>query len=212
MNIVVFGAAGDVGRRVVREALARQHEVTGVVRRPSQREAMQEGVTPALLDIADPDGVAALLKAHDLAISAVRPPDGREEELVALTRTVLLAAGQTGTRVLVVGGAASLKLPGDEKTTLFDSGNIPQAVMPIARACLAQWDTCQSEKRADWAYLCPPASLVPGVRTGQFRRGGDILLTDETGKSEISLEDFAVALLDEAEQPQHSRQLFTVAY
>lgn len=212
MKIVVFGAAGDVGRRAAGEAMARGHDVTGVVREAAQASRLPAGVRLAVADAADSASVAGVMAGHDAAIGAIRPPDGREGELAGLTRSMLDGAALARVRLLVAGGASSLKLPGAGETTLLESGWISEAFMPIARASFAQWEMCRAETRADWTYLCPPSMLVPGARTGVFRRGTDTLVVDADGESAISFEDFAVALIDEVEEPAHRRARFTVGY
>lgn len=213
MNIIVLGARGDVGSRVVAEALARDHSVTAVVRNDAQVQVLPLAVTARVADVLNLEQVAELMAGHDLAVSALRPPEGQEELLVNLTQSVLDAAACAGLRILVVGGAASLKLPDQSGDTVLTApGFLPEAVVPIARACQAQYELCAAETRADWSYLCPPAMLTPGVRTGRYRLGSDILLCDADGNAAISMEDFAVALIDEAETPQHKRARFTVAY
>lgn len=213
MRIIVFGARGDVGSRVVAEAGQRGHTVTAVVRARAQLADLPPGVTGVVADVADTPALADLMAGYDLAVSAVRPPDGLEDTLVPLTGSVLSAAAQAGIRVLIVGGAASLKLPDQsDATVLTAEGFLPTSVVPIARACNAQYELCAAEKRARWAYLSPPALLRPGTRTGTYRVGSDVLLVDAEGNSEISMEDFAVALIDEAEMPRHTRARFTVAH
>lgn len=213
MKITVFGAAGDVGSRIVAEALSRGHTVAAVVRDEAQFSKLPEAVTPRRGDAGNADEVARLLDGQDLAISALRPADGREEALVTLTRAVLEGAGASGVRALIVGGAASLRLPdGSGHTVLTAPGFLPDTVLPIAGACYSQYLLCTLETRTDWSYLCPPAMLTPGQRTGTYRAGSDSLLVDAAGESRISMEDFAVAMLDEAEKPRHSRTCFTVAY
>lgn len=211
MKIIVFGARGDVGSRVVAEALSRGHAVTGVVRNGEQAQDLPSSASAAVADVADTDRVAALMADHDLAISAIRPPDGKEPLLVPLTQSLLDAAAESRSRILVVGGAASLKLPdGNGETVLTAPGFLPDAVRPIALACQAQYELVTSDNRMDWAYLCPPGMLSPGTRTGTYRTGSDTLVVAEDGTSSISMEDFAVALIDEAETPQHTRTRFTV--
>lgn len=213
MKIIVFGARGDVGSRVVAEAQARGHAVTAVVRAQAQLAALPPGVTGLVADVADTGKIAALMARYDLAVSAVRPPDGQEDSLVPLTRSVLHAAALAHIRVLIVGGAASLKMPDQsDATVLTAEGFLPTSVIPIARACNAQYELCAAETEARWAYLCPPALLMPGTRTGAYRVGSDVLMVDAAGGSEISMEDFAVALIDEAEMPQHTMARFTVAH
>lgn len=213
MKMIVFGARGDVGSRVVSEALTRWHSVTAVVRKEAQVTSLPPSVTACTADVSNAAQVADIMAGHDLAISAVRPPDGQEDLLVALTGSVLDAAAQALVRVLVVGGAASLLLPDESGYTVLTAPDfLPDAVLPIARACQAQYELCLTETRAEWSYLCPPAMLTPGTRTGRYRHGSDVLLCDADGNAAISMEDFAVALIDEAERPQHSRARFTVAY
>ena len=196
MKIIVFGARGDVGTRVVAEALSRGHEVTAVVRQDAQAKTLPMTVATWVADVADPGQVASAMADHDLAISVVRPPDGHEADLVPLTRSILDASAETQVRVLIGGGAASLKLPDDSgHTVLTAPGFLPDSVVPIATACQAQYELCLGETAADWTYLTPPAMLVPGERTGQYRLGSDVLMVDANGDSQISMEDFAVAFI-----------------
>jgi len=213
MRITVIGAAGSVGSRVVAEALARGHEVTAVVRNAERFGELPEGAQPRSGDAADVDDVVAASAGQDVLISATRPAPGREGELVATARALLAGVRETGTRLLLVGGAASLALPGSKgKRVLDDPAWVPPAWQPIARACLDQLEVCLDEERADWTYLSPPAVLEPGRRSGSYRTGEDELLVDADGASRISVEDLAVALLDEAERPRHHRARFTVGY
>ena len=213
MRIIIFGAAGDVGSRLVTEALSRGHEITAVVRDPAQFNKLPTEVIARSGDAGSVEDVARLTAGQDLAISAIRPPDGREVQLVTLTKAILDGVAQSGIRVLIIGGAASLKMPGqDDKTVLTAPDFLPESVLDIARACFAQHEVCRADTRADWTYISPPAMLTPGMRTGTYRRGSDELLVDEHGVSAISMEDFAIALLDEAENPQHHQTRFTAAY
>ena len=213
MNIIVFGARGDVGSRVVAEALARDHTVTAVLRSETQAKSLPPTMTVRVADASDTDQVAELMAGHDVAISALRPPDGQEEMLVALTRSVLAAAARSSLRALIVGGAASLKVPGQGgHTVLTAPGFLPHEVVPIAKACQAQYELCAAENHANWSYLCPPAMLTPGERTGHYRVGSDTLVVDADGNSAISMKDFAVAMIDEAEAPHHIKTRFTAAY
>ena len=113
-------------------------------------------------------------------------------------------------RLLVVGGAGSLLLPGDTK--VIDSPGFPDEYRAEATAGGVYLDTLRAEKDLDWTFLSPSAEFVEGERTGKFRLGTDRLLINTEGKSWISFADFAIAMLDEVEQPKHSRQRFTVGY
>jgi len=213
MKLILFGAAGDVGRRILNEALSRGHEVTAVLRRPEQAGTLPSGAVVAIADAGRPGAAAALIPGHDMAISALRPPAGQEEQLVPLTRAVLEGAAAAGIPALVVGGAATLHLADDSSHTVLSApGFLPPAVVPIAEACAAQHDMIRAEARGDWAYLCPPAMLEPGARTGRYRTGRDTLVTGSDGQSRISMEDFAVALIDEAEARRHTGARFTVGW
>jgi putative NADH-flavin reductase len=213
MRMTIFGAAGEVGSRVVAEALSRGHEVTAVVRNPAQFHKLPAGVTPCSGDAGSIKDVARLSAGQDLVISAIRPPTGDEAQLASITKSILQGVAQSKVRVLVVGGAASLRVPGLGDTTVLTAPNfLPAAVIAIARACFAQHEICNADQHADWVYLSPPAMLVPGIRTGNYRLGSDELVVDRDGNSQISMEDFAVVLIDEAEQPKHHRTRFTAAY
>lgn len=213
MRITVIGAAGSVGGRVVAEALARGHEVTAVVRNAARFAELPEGARPRIGDAADVDDVVAASAGQDVVVSATRPAPGREDDLVDTARALLEGVRETGTRLLLVGGAASLVLPGSSgRRVLDDPDRVPPAWQPIARASLDQLDVCLGEERADWTYLSPPAVLEPGPRSGSYRSGEDELLVDADGASRISVEDLAVALVDEVERPRHRRARFTVAY
>ncbi|MFF4815871.1 NAD(P)-dependent oxidoreductase [Kitasatospora sp. NPDC001309] len=212
MRITVFGATGNVGRRVVTEALARGHEVTAVVRDPAKPHGLPTTVTLAVGDAGEPADVARIVAGQDLAVTATRPAPGREHELAATTRGLLAGLAGTGVRLLAVGGAGSLTVPGTDGTILVESPGFPAEIRPIALACGEQLELYRADGEVDWTYLSPAALLEPGVRTGRFRLGRDELLVDADGNSAISMEDLAVALLDEAEQPVHRRARFTAAY
>jgi len=212
MRITVFGAAGDVGSRVVAEALSRGHQVSAVVRDQAHFPDLPAAADPRIGDAANVEDVAALSAGQDIVISATRPAPGSETELVTTSKALLAGLAGTGVRLLLVGGAATLTMPGTGGTTVVEDPNFPADLRDLAIACRDQLETCRAETAVDWAYLSPPAQLEPGQRTGTYRLGTDELLADAEGNSTISMEDFAAALLDEAEQPKHHQTRFTVAY
>jgi len=214
MRITVFGATGSVGHRVVTEALFRGHDVTAVTRDPARFHELHVAAKARAGDAGNVADVVELSTGQDLVIAATRPRAGSEHELVATTRSLLAGLAQTGVRLLVSGGAGSLTVPGAGDTLVVDDPNfVPPAWRDIAVACRDQLEACRgTETGVDWAYLSPPALLVPGERTGNYRLGTDELLVDAEGSSMISMEDLAVALVDEAEQARHHRTRFTVAY
>ncbi|MFD0278203.1 NAD(P)-dependent oxidoreductase [Kitasatospora sp. NPDC127111] len=212
MRITVFGATGNVGSRVVAEAVARGHEVTAVLRDPARPHSLPVAATIATGDARTAEDVTRLAAGQDVVISATRPAPGSESELATATKGLLAGLAGTGVRLLLVGGAGSLTLPGGDGATVVDDPDFPPSWLPIAQACGEQLALCRADTEVDWAYLSPAALLAPGERTGRYRLGRDELLVDADGTSAISMEDLAVALLDEAERPAHHRSRFTVAY
>lgn len=213
MRITIFGATGAVGSRVTLEALSRGHEVTAVGRNRQRLEALALNLSTARVrrgDAADPGDVARLSYGQDLVISATRPVAGEEGELAIAAKGLVSGLAGTGVRLLIVGGAASLTLPGSAGTTVVDGPGFPAELRPIALACNEQLEVVRGSSDLDWAYLSPPALLEPGVRTGSYRVGQDELLVGADGSSYLSMEDFAIALVDEAERPRHHRVRFTV--
>lgn len=211
MNIVVFGAAGNVGRRILAEALARGHEVTAALRDPDQAPGFLDGATLRTGDAANPMDVARLSAGQDLVISATRPAPGNERDHARTAKALLEGLRGTGVRLLLVGGAGSLLAPDTGLPIVDDPRYVPPAWRDIAVACCDQHAVCKAETETDWTYLSPPAQLEPGARTGSYRLGSETLLLDTEGRSAISMADLAVALLDEAEAPRHRRERFTVA-
>lgn len=212
MRIVVFGAAGNVGRRVVAEALGRGHAVTAVVRDVARAADVPSGAVLRAGDASDAQQVAALSAGQELAISATRPAPGSEGDLVLTARALFAGLSRTGVRLLLVGGAASLVVPDTGGLVVDDPRYVPPVWRDIALACCEQLAVCRTQGDVDWAYLSPPALLEPGERTGRYRLGRDELLIGADGRSRISMEDFAVALIDEAERCSHRQARFTVGY
>ena len=213
MRITVFGAAGNVGSRVVTEALSRGHEVTAVVRNSARFKELPDGVRHRTGDANNVEDVVSLSNGQDAVISATRPAAGSESDLVRTTQSLLAGVRKAGARLLVVGGAGSLLVPGSDGTLIVDDSRyVSKAWRAIAQAACEQLEVCRKETAVDWAYLSPPAVMEPGERTGNYRLGADQLLVDSEGNSRISVEDLAVVLLDETERPSHHQARFTAAY
>jgi uncharacterized protein len=210
MRIAVLGATGMAGSAIVAEALDRGHHVTAVSRRLGAVSDMDRLTTRAV-DVADTASLNPVLAKADAVVLTIRVVSGEESRLVPLTRGVLDAAEQHGTRVLVVGGAAPLRSPNDPGRLLIDDPeHVPDAWKTIAQASLDQFIGCQEHPYNGWVYLSPPAILEAGERTGRYRRGTTTLLTDENGVSRIAAPDLAIAVIDELESPGKDRH-FTVA-
>ncbi|UIF85025.1 NAD(P)-dependent oxidoreductase [Cupriavidus sp. UYPR2.512] len=203
MKIAIIGATGRVGTRLTDEALRRGHQVAAIARQASQLPA-RAGVTTTDADATDSAALAAALAGHDVVISSARFAQLNAQQVTSAVRK----AGVP--RLLVVGGAGSLHVaPGAH---LVDTPNFPEAYKAEALAGRDFLNALRSEQQIDWTFLSPSALFEPGERTGKFRIGGDNLLSDAAGKSWISMEDYAIAMLDEIETPAHSRQRFTVGY
>ncbi len=213
MRITVLGAAGNVGSRVVAEALSRGHEVTAVVRNLASANGLPVTANFRAGDAGSVKDVVKVSVGQDIVISAIKPAPSNKSDTVATTSALMDGLAQTGVRLLVVGGAATLTIPGTGgKTVIEDPNFLPVSARHVGQASADQLEACRLESRVDWAYLSPPAHLAPGERTGNYRLGADELLLDAEGNSTISMEDLAVVLLDEAEQPRHHRTRFTAAY
>ncbi|AHG91663.1 dTDP-4-dehydrorhamnose reductase [Gemmatirosa kalamazoonensis] len=216
MKIVVFGATGNVGRRVVAEALGRGHDVVGVVRDPGAVPSPDPRVVLVRGDATDAASIASAARGADAVVSAISPrPNARglpAPSLVANARAMIAGLRDAGVkRVLYVGGASTLEVaPGKQ---LLDQPGFPEAYKAEAlegRGALGVWRG--EAEGLDWTFLSPAIEIGPGERTGHYRTTDEQLLFDAEGKSFISFEDYAVAVLDELERPQHVGQRFGVAY
>ena len=203
MKIALIGITGRAGSRIADELLRRGHQVTGIARNPAD-VAERPGLVARPGDATDPAALAPLLAGHDAVISATRFVSADAQPLVEAVQ----AAGVP--RLLVVGGAGSLRVaPG---VMLIDTPEFPDAYKPEARAGVVFLDALRRERTLDWTFLSPSALFEPGARTGKFRLGADDLLADDEGKSWISMEDYAIALVDELEAPRHTHRRYTVGY
>jgi putative NADH-flavin reductase len=211
MNIALLGATGTIGKRIADEALRRGHEVTAILRDP--KKLADDRIKAVQGDVTDVASLIKTVAGHDAVISAVGPSHGAPPTLPAYAaRALVQALPKAGVkRLLVVGGAGSLEVkPGLQ---LVDTPDFPAAWKPIAHSARDALKIFRDSGAAlDWTYFSPAALIAPGTRTGKFRVGGDQLLVDEKGESRISAEDFAMALLDELEKPQHLKRRITVAY
>ena len=213
LKIVIFGATGQVGQRLVQESTRRGHRVTAIARRIPEEGTHPEGVETVSRDVLYADDLEKIIAEHDIVFSALRPPNGKEPVMVDQTAAVVEAALAAGVRFIIVGGAAPLRFPDEpELSVLTKPGFLPSNVVPIANASQQQHDWLKPRLGALGTLLCPPPMLVPGVRSANYRIGDDALVVDDQGNSTISIEDFAVALLDEAEHPTHTGRVFTAAY
>lgn len=207
MNVTLYGATGKSGQRILKELQSRGHHVTAVARDLSKLPA---GVAAKQDDLSDVDRIAATIAGADAVVSAYAPPADDTDQVLGVTERQIAAIAKTGkARLIVVGGAASLEVaPG---VTLLASGHLPAPWVAIATSHAKVLDLLKASS-IDWTYFSPAAFFEPGERTGKFRLGKDQLIADAEGNSRISLEDYAIALVDELEKPQHHRERFTIGY
>lgn len=211
MKIALFGASGMIGTRLLAEALGRGHEVTAIVRNPERIEKAHDNLTVKAGDASDAAQVALLADGHDIIIASIAPDFQNLEAFAPLTETLIEGAKSAGVpRLIFVGGAGSLEVaPGVQ---LVDTSAIPDEWKPAVLMQRAALNIFRAEKELNWTYFSPAGVISPGERTGKFRLGKDQVVADDEGNSAISCEDYAIALLDEVENPQHSRQRFTIGY
>lgn len=208
MKVVLYGASGMIGRRILNELIARGHQVVAVVRDPSKLAGVAATVETG--DVLSPTSIVETAIGTEAVISAYAPPLANPSNLidatVALIASLPLAAIS---RFLMVGGAGNLTVaPGVQ---LIDAPSFPAEWKSIAKAHADALEILKNSD-LDWTTLSPAALIEPGERTGTFRLGLDELISDPSGQSRISAEDYAVALVDELESPKHIRQRFTVGY
>jgi putative NADH-flavin reductase len=202
MKVAVLGASGHAGSEIIRELAGRGHQVVAIARKPDAIVSAP-GVTAVAGDASDPAALAELIRGSDAVISALHFDVSAE--------TLLSALRQAGVaRLLVTGGAASLEVaPG---LRLIDSPDFPAEWKVFAMGGVAFLDEIRKEQAVDWTFFSPAALLFEGPRLGHYRSGGDQLVTDAAGDSKISFADYAIAMVDELEQKNHSRARFTAAY
>jgi putative NADH-flavin reductase len=197
MKVFVLGARGGVGSYIVEEARSRGHEVTAGTR--------------DLVDATDPNSVAAAAAGRDIVISAVinRSDPGM---IVSAAQALLTGLEQAGTpRLVVVGGAGTLQVESGTRVADLEDFNPDYRAEALAHADVLEL-LRQAATPVSWTVVTPPRRFDDSGRTGSYRVGGDGLLLGDDGLSRISLEDFAVAIVDEVENPRHPRARFSVAY
>ncbi len=215
-NVVLIGATGFVGSAILNELLSRGHKVTAVVRNAAKLPK-NDNLTAVEEDVANVDAIANIAKGKDAVISAYNPgwtnPDIKHLIEVNYPKIVEAVKKSGVSRLLIVGGAGTLFVkPG---LRVVDSGAIPAEIMdgvrPLGNFYL---NDLTKEHDLDWVFFSPAGMFEEkGERTGKFRLGKDDLIIDPaTGTSHISVQDYAVAMVDELEKPVHHKERFTIGY
>lgn len=211
MKVAVLGASGWIGSQIVEEAVTRGHQVIALVRNPSAIE--RQDVEIRQLDVLAEQDFAQALQGVDTVIASIGGRAAGNHDMVERSAAKLLEQlPNVGVkRLLWVGGAGSLEVaPGVQLVT------VPDFPAEYKDEALAQSQALQLFRNSDsplnWTFVSPAAEIFPGEKVGQFRVGGDQLLTDAQGHSKISVADFASAMLDELETAKHAKQRISVAY
>jgi putative NADH-flavin reductase len=208
MKVAVIGATGNTGSRITAELRKRGHHVRAVVRDLGKIHSTDE-LEVASSDLSDVAQLANALKGADAVVSAYRPPDNDTDQIIGTTRRITDAVKTNKQRLLVVGGAGGLFVaPG---ITVIASGHLPEPAIPIATSHEQVYKDLKVSG-ADWTYFAPAGLFEPGERTGKFRLGKDDLIMDDSGNSRISMEDYAIAAVDELENPKHRSERFSIGY
>lgn len=214
MRIALVGATGFIGSKILAEAVSRGHTVTAICRNP-EKVAAQENVRTRAVDVNDAEALADAVASHDIVVHACAPPREMEMEAkiaaqTAITANIIAAMKARGIpRILAVGGAGTLLIDGVRS---MDRPEFPKQFEGGAKATAVVKELLEEEHDFDWTVLCPSTMIVPGERTGKFRLDFDDLIVMADGTSKISVEDYALAFVNELEHPMYTGHRFTVGY
>lgn len=207
MKIGIIGASGKAGQLILEEAVARGHEVTAIVRDKSK-------VKNTKVAVIEKD-IYSLTKndttQFDIIVNAFGAPIGEEQAHVDAGHALIEAVKGTDIRIIVVGGAGSLYVDEDKTLRVIDTPDFPDVFKPTANGQARNFAELQTTTDVRWTFISPSAVFdADGKRTGSYQTGKDQLLVNSKGDSYISYADYAVAVLDEIENPQHLNERFTV--
>lgn len=214
-KIALIGASGFVGSAILKESLERGHNVTAIVRHPEKITLEDAKLEVKQGDVMSVETVEKLVKGADVVISAYNPgwtnPD-IAADTTGTYKSIVEGVKKAGVqRLLIVGGAGSLYVAPGKR--VMDTGAIPESFIPAIESLAGVlYGLQKDENELDWAFFSPAGNIAPGERTGKFRLGKDNLIVGENGESHISVEDYAVAMLDEVDSPAHHRVRFTIGY
>ncbi|MEM6803598.1 MAG: NAD(P)H-binding protein [Bacteroidota bacterium] len=213
MKITIVGAGGNIGKRITTEASNRGHDLKLLTSKEVSHFSLEKSdkVETEKIDILDTENLAKSFEGSDVVISAYDPPHDNTDVLNEASKSLLAAAKKADVRLIAVGGAGSLKV--GEDLLLIDAPNFPADYKPIAQSHLKVLENIYGpETELNWTNVSPAAYIYEGERTGNFKIGEEYLIANEKGESAISMEDFAVAILDEVDNANFVQKRFTVGY
>lgn len=207
MKIGIVGASGKAGSLILKEAVSRGHNVTAIVRNASKLQDKNTAVIEKdVFDLTADD-----LTAFDVVVNAFGAPLGEEQAHVDAGHVLIEVLIGTKTRLVVVGGAGSLFVDENKTVRLIDTPEFPDFVKPTANGQGRNLEELQGVTNITWTFVSPSAVFdAEGKRTGSYQSGKDHLLANSKGESYISYADFAIAVVDEVENPKHLNERFTV--
>jgi putative NADH-flavin reductase len=211
-KVVVFGAAGRLGQRIVAEAADRGHEVVAVARDAQKLPGLADGVAVVIGDATSTESVTALAKDADVLVSAVAAPGRRIYRTVAETLvSVVTGLPEPRPRIVHVGGGATLTTPGGIR--FLDLPSFPVEYLDMATGQAEALQVYRASSGVRWTYVSPPPEhFAPGQRTGHYRTASDQPVVGPDGRAALSYADMAVAIVDEIERPQFLNARFTAGY
>lgn len=208
MRIGIIGASGKAGNQIFKEALDRNHEVTAIVRDAGKLQSHVNLVLEKdIFDITTDD-----LKEFDVVVNAYGAAPGQEHLHVDAGRKLIeCLKNAPQTRLIVVGGAGSLFVDEAKTTRVMDTPDFPKEYFATASNQGKNLEDLQNASAIQWTFISPAAFFNPeGKRTGSYQKGKDHLILNHAGQSYVSYADYAIAVLDEIENPQHMNERFTL--
>lgn len=215
MKIAVIGTTGFVGTSITNELISRNHNVTGISRNvKSEDKPNQTNVSVDVLNVSE---LAKILKGHDVVVSAYNAGWSNPniyDDFLSGSKAIQQAVKEAGiSRYIVIGGAGSLYVA--EGVQAVDTEDFPAEIKPGATAARDYLNILKEEKELDWAFFSPAFEMHQGIttgKTGKYRLGTDFPVFNEENRSILSVEDLAVVIADEVENPKHHQTRFTAAY
>lgn len=216
MKVALIGATGFVGSHLLQELVNRGFEVTAVARSVDKIPVKDGKPKAVAADVTDVKALTSVLKGNDVVLSAFNPGWSNPNiynDFMKGSEAIQQAVKEAGVkRYVMIGGAGSLYIDGQQ---IVDGADFPESIKPGATAARDYLDVLKKEKDLDWTMFSPAINMHPGIktgRTGKYRLGTDEPVFDKDGESVLSVEDLAVAVVDEIENHKFSRQRFTAGY
>lgn len=220
MKIALIGATGYVGNAILNELTNRNYKVTAIARNTDKITNENENITKRNADIFKTEELTEILNGSDVVISAYNPgwtnPNIHDDYLKGAESIQKAVEQSDANRLIIIGGAGTMKIDGNY---IVDGPDFPKEIYPGASAVKKYFvENLSKNETLDWEFFSPAIEMnmfsedKDRGRTGAYRYGNDTPVFDNEGRSRHSVEDLAVAIVDEIEQKQFVRKQFTAAY